>query len=101
MTGHVGVAALAADLATFCVMLALLGPQAEANPVVIASLAVGPLGLALVLAGKAVLLAYITSLPRWVGPGHAGELAAVAWVALICGGLGVAANMVTIAWAVL
>ena len=90
---RVPVAATWADLVTFLGMLAILGPAAEANPLVRAALAGGLGGLAAVVLAKAALLVVLASWDRAVG-----RLARPVWLAGVAVGLaGAASNLRAVA----
>ena len=61
------IALTCADLLTFLGMLALLGPAAEANPIVRLALAGGAAGLAAVVVAKAALMVVLASWRAAVG----------------------------------
>lgn len=61
---RLAIAATSADLVTFVAMLAVLGPAAEANPIVRMAIAGGAAGLLAVLLAKGAL---IVALAAWHG----------------------------------
>lgn len=64
---RIAVAATWADMVTFVGMLALLGPAAEANPLVRAALAGGAAGLLGAIAAKGALMIALTAWHAAVG----------------------------------
>jgi hypothetical protein len=85
------VAAQWADLLTFVGMVALLGHQAEANPLVHAAIVAGSLGL--VVGAKVAILVILVAWPRAVG-----RFRPAVWLAGVAVGIvGAASNLRAIA----
>lgn len=83
------IVATAADLATFVALIAVVGPRAEANPLVAAALAGGLAGISAVLGAKLALLVVLASWRAAVG-----RLARPVWVVgALVGLLGAASNV--------